>query len=92
MTIDNNNPSEPKITFPCDYPIRIIGAAGPDFKDFVIRIVKKYAPDFDGKADVKASKTGKFLSVLVVITATGVDQLQALNAELKASGRVQIVL
>ncbi|MDB2384647.1 DUF493 domain-containing protein, partial [Endozoicomonas sp.] len=88
----NNNPDAPKITFPCDYPIKVMGAAAPDFKDFVVRVVKKHAPDFSGKADVKASRTGKFLSVHVVIMATGVEQLKALHEELKASGRVQMVL
>ncbi|WP_330925885.1 DUF493 domain-containing protein [Candidatus Sororendozoicomonas aggregata] len=92
MAKSSNTPEPPKIVFPCDYPIRVMGAAAPDFKDFVIRVVKKHALDFDGKAQVKDSRTGKYLSVHVVIRATGVGQLQALHAELKASGRVQMVL
>ncbi|WP_263080577.1 DUF493 domain-containing protein [Endozoicomonas sp. Mp262] len=92
MADSSNNQDAPKIVFPCDYPIRIMGAAAPDFKDFVVRVVKKHARDFDGKADVKASRTGKYFSVHVVIRATGEQQLKALHEELKASGRVQMVL
>ncbi len=92
MTDSSKDQEAPKIVFPCDYPIRVMGAAAPDFKDFVVRVVKKHAPDFDGKADVKASRTGKYLSVHIVIMATGTDQLKALHEELKASGRVQMVL
>ena len=43
-------PQAPKIEFPCDYPIRIVGHSAPDYKDFVLRVVAKHAPDFDGHA------------------------------------------
>lgn len=92
MADSSKDQQPPKIIFPCDYSVRILGASAPDFKDFVIGVIEKYDPFFDGNADVKPSRTGKYLSVKVVITATGVEQLTALNKELKASGRVQMVL
>ena len=82
----------PKIEFPCDYPIRVMGKAAPDYKDFVVEVVKKHDPHFSGHAEVKESRTGKFQSVVVVICATGEPQLKALHEELKASGRVHMVL
>lgn len=82
----------PKIEFPCDYPIRIVGNSAPDFKDFVKKVVTNHAPDFNGKTDEKSSKTGKYTSITVTIRATGEAQLQALFEELKASGRVHMVL
>ena len=85
-------PKAPKIEFPCEYPIRIVGHAAPDYKDFVLKVVAKHASDFDGKAKVKTSRNGKYLSATVVIMATGEPQLQALFEELKASGRIQMVL
>ena len=33
----------PKIEFPCDYPIRIIGKAEADFEDFVKQVVQNHA-------------------------------------------------
>lgn len=82
----------PKIEFPCDYPIRIIGTATADFEDFVKQVVKNHAPDFDGKTQEKKSRTGKFTSIMVTIQATGEPQLKALHEELKASGRVHMVI
>lgn len=85
-------PQAQKIEFPCDYPIRIIGYSASDYKDFVLRVVAKHAPDFDGRAKMKISRNGKYMSAMVVILATGELQLQALFEDLKASGRIQMVL
>ncbi|QJD58935.1 DUF493 family protein [Pseudomonas sp. gcc21] len=83
----------PRIEFPCRYPIKVIGAAGEGFVELVSEIVERHAPGFDRNSiDVRDSKNGRFVSIRMVITATGADQLEALNAELKASGRVQMVL
>ncbi|MEH6388214.1 MAG: DUF493 family protein [Pseudomonas profundi] len=83
----------PRIEFPCQYPIKVIGAAGDGFVELVSEIVERHAPGLDRNAiDVRDSKNGRFVSIRMVITATGPDQLEALNAELKASGRVQMVL
>lgn len=85
-------PKAPKIEFPCEYPIRIVGHAAPDYEDFVLQVVAKHDPGFDGKAKMKSSRNGKYLSATVVIMATGEPQLKALFEELKASGRIQMVL
>ena len=82
----------PKIEFPCDYGIRIVGDAAPDFKDVVCGIVKKHAEDYDGNFRLKDSRTGKYMSVMVTIVATGEKQLKELFEDLKATGRVQMVL
>ncbi len=88
----NEQQDAPKIEFPCDYPIRIMGKAAPDYKQFVVDVVKKHAPEFSGHAEVKESRNGTFQSVVVVIRATGAPQLKALYEDLKASGRVHMVL
>ena len=82
----------PKIEFPCDYPIRIVGQSAPDYKDFVVRVVTNHAPDFDGNVKMKTSSNGKYMSATVVIHATGEPQLKALFEELKASGRIHMVI
>ena len=81
-----------KIEFPCDYPIRIVGFSAPDYKDFVVRVVTRHAPDFAGQVKMKTSSNGKYMSATVVIRATGEPQLKALFEEFKASGRIQMVL
>lgn len=84
----------PKIEFPCErYPIKVIGEAGDGFTDLVIEIMQRHAPGFDATSlVVRDSRNGRFLSVQVLITATGVEQLQAIHVDLKATGRVHMVL
>jgi putative lipoic acid-binding regulatory protein len=83
----------PQIEFPCEYPVSIVGDAADDFRALVEEIVERHAPGFErAHTHVQPSRGGRYQSVRVVIVATGVDQLQALNAELKATGRVHTVL
>ncbi|MEL0167765.1 MAG: DUF493 domain-containing protein [Pseudomonadaceae bacterium] len=90
---DVNEPQAPKIEFPCQYPIKVIGTAGEDFAEVICRIVEKHAPGVDTTTiELKDSKNGRFLSLRVVITATGQEQLEALHRDLKATGRVHMVL
>lgn len=84
----------PKIEFPCEgYPIKVIGDAGEGFADLVLDIVRRHAPDLDVTTlTMRDSSNGRFVSVQVAIRATGVEQLQALHVELRATGRVHVVL
>ena len=82
----------PKIEFPCAYPLKIVGNAAPDLRDFVLEVIKKHDPSHDGSATLRDSKNGNYQAINVTITATGEDQLKAIFDELKASGRIQMVL
>jgi putative lipoic acid-binding regulatory protein len=83
----------PKIEFPCAYPIKVVGHATDDFRDFVVTVMRRHTEDFDEElVDVRASSGGRFLSVRVTITAKGEAHLKAIFEELKASGRIQMVL
>ena len=87
------DPEAPKIEFPCAYPIKVMGDAEPDFRDMVVKVMTEFCgPIEDRDVSVKLSRTGKFSSVSVTITATGERQLQAIFEALKATGRVQMVL
>ncbi|MFG6179031.1 YbeD family protein [Halomonas sp. THAF12] len=83
----------PKITFPCDYSIKVVGDASEDFTAMVCQVVSRHDPTFDAeKIQVVPSRNGRFQSVRLTLRATGEDQLKALFAELKASGRVHMVV
>ncbi|SFM74966.1 HP0495 family protein [Marinobacter zhejiangensis] len=86
-------PKAPKIEFPCDYVIKVIGTAAPDFEEFVRAVVENHAPGIkDEHVTVVDSRNARFCSVRLQIVATGEPQLKALFEELKASGRVHMVL
>ncbi|MEH6444684.1 MAG: DUF493 family protein [Oceanospirillaceae bacterium] len=84
----------PKIEFPCaDYPLKVIGHNADDLKDFVIELLLKYDEHIDvSKVTHQDSKSAKFRSIRLLITAQSEAQLIELNDELKASGRVITVL
>ncbi|APX92822.1 hypothetical protein BWR19_07715 [Halomonas sp. 1513] len=83
----------PRVEFPCDYSLKIVGDAADDFHDAVVAVVEAHAPGFDRESiRVVDSRNGKFQSVRLTIIATGKPQLEALFAALKATGRVHMVL
>ena len=83
----------PKIEFPCDYPIKVLGRSTEEFRAEILAVFERHAPGFDAAAIVeKASSKGTFTSLTITITATGPDQLEALHQHLMATGRVQMVI
>ena len=84
----------PRIEFPCErYPIKVIGDAGEGFAALVIDIMRRHVADFDeGSLVLRDSSKGRFMSVQVLITASSADQLQAIHVDLRATGRVHMVL
>lgn len=83
----------PKIEFPCPYPLKVVGDAADDFREFVATVLERHAGPIEVDAlEVVSSRNGRFLSVRATIIATGEPQLKALFNELKASGRVHMVI
>lgn len=83
----------PKIEFPCDYPLKVIGVAGPDFQETVATIVRAHAPEFDASSiDVLDSRNGKYLSLRFSIQAQSEEHIRRLFLDLKAHSAVQMVL
>lgn len=83
----------PKISFPCDYPIKVMGYAGDELFNHVIAVMRCHDPEFDAtRVTVRDSRNGRFQSITATITATGTVQLEAIFADLKTSTRVQMVL
>lgn len=83
----------PKIEFPCDYPIKVLGRSSEALESIIYEVVERHAPGFDQQTiTVNASSKGTFTSLTITITATGPDQLEALHQDLLATGHVKMVL
>ncbi len=84
----------PKIEFPCeDYPVKVMGEASDEYIQFVLDTTENFAPGFDrNKVTLKNSSKGRFTSVTVFITATGVDQLEKYHQALRLNSATKIVL
>lgn len=87
------SPEPPKIDFPCSYPIKVLGRNVDDFHPTVVAVVERHAPGIDLEAIVaRSSRAGTFVSLTIVIEATGADQLSRLHEELMATGLVTMVI
>lgn len=81
------------LKFPCDFPIKIIGAANSEFELAALAIVRRYAPDLKEDAiRTRPSKDGKFLALTVSVNATSKEQLDNIYKELTANELVLMAL
>jgi len=86
-------PEPPKIEFPCDYPIKVLGLNTDDYEAVILEVFHRHAPGFDRETVIiKMSKKGTFNSLNITITATGEEQLVALHQDLLATGLVKMVI
>jgi putative lipoic acid-binding regulatory protein len=84
---------ETLLEFPCDFPLKIMGATREGFAQAIVEIVLRHAPDFDAATvAMRPSKAGNYLSLTCVIRATSRPQLDALYRELTAHPWVKVVL
>ena len=81
------------LEFPCDYPIKVMGAAGGGLDAVVAQIVRRHAPDLsEGAIRTRASRNGNYVAVTVTIRARHKGQLDAIYRELTAHHQVLIAL
>ncbi|MDR2688975.1 MAG: DUF493 domain-containing protein [Azoarcus sp.] len=79
--------------FPCDFPIKIMGAASDDFAQAMLAIVSKHAPDINAASmKTRPSAKGNYLSLTCTFRAVSQAQLDALYRELSAHPQVKVVL
>ena len=81
------------LTFPCSFPLKVIGKDEDDFEFFVLAIVSKHVLQFSEDAvESKPSGGGKYRSVTVTFIAESQIQIDSLYRELSAHERVIMVM
>ena len=81
------------LTFPTDFPIKIMGEKREGFAHAMVELVQRHAPDFKAETlEMRASSSGKYLSVTCTIRATSKAQLDALYREITAHPWVNMAL
>ena len=91
----SEKPSAPEtlLEFPCAFPIKIMGLTHDALAQTVLDVVLRHAPDFDGATmTMRASSSGKYISLTCTINATSKPQLDALYRELSGHPMVKVVL
>lgn len=81
------------IEYPCDFPIKVMGARVDGFAQAVIEVVLRHAPDFDpAGAEMRPSSKGNYLAVTCTFRALSQAQVDAMYRELTAHPMVKVVL
>lgn len=88
-----DDPQQSPLTFPTDFPIKVMGRREDGFAQVVSEIVLRHAPDFNpATMEMRSSKQGRYLSLTVTIRARSREQLDALYSELSGHPMVIMVL
>lgn len=91
--VENLESKESLLTFPADFPLKIMGINQDGFLETIAELVKEHAPDFD-PATIRQnySSGGNYMSLRVTITATSREQLDNLYRALTSHPMVKVVL
>ena len=90
---DPESQSEGLLVFPCEYPLKVMGAAGSQFRALVFEIVGRHVPGLDGsRVETRPSREGRYVSYTFRFTATSRAQLDELYAELGRHEEVRMAL
>lgn len=81
------------IVYPCQFPIKVMGAQVHGFAAAMMDIAASFDPDFDrSTVELRESKGGKFLGVTLMVRATSRAQLDDVYRALTSHPMVKIVL
>jgi putative lipoic acid-binding regulatory protein len=89
MPEENQGP----LSFPCAFPVKVMGEADASFETCILEIVQRHAPDYDTSTlETRRSRGGKYISLTCTINAVSKSQLDALYRELSAHPRIKAAL
>jgi putative lipoic acid-binding regulatory protein len=89
----NALPEASLISYPCHFPIKVLGRNVDEFIPAITHIVKRFDPGFDDSTiKMRQSKEGNYMGVTVTITATSRDQLDEVYRSLSTHPLVKWVL
>jgi putative lipoic acid-binding regulatory protein len=84
---------ESPLTFPCQFPIKVMGVNSDSFKNEISMIANQQIPGLDEAAiSSTPSRTAKYLSVTITVTAQSREQLDDLYRAFNKHPDVKMVL
>jgi Uncharacterized conserved protein len=83
MTELTDNQHNELMDYPCQFTIKTMGYANIEFDVIVVDIIRRHAPDIsDHSVKSTFSKTKKYVSVSITITAQNKQQMDAIYQDL----------
>jgi uncharacterized protein len=81
------------LTFPCDFPMKVLGRTGEEFRTNARAIVERHMGAIDpANVTERLSRDGNYLAITYNLTPQSREQLDALYRELSASDSIVMVL
>lgn len=85
--------AESLLEFPCDFPLKIMGLAQDNLAQEVLSVIHQFAPNYDGQhMEMRASSSGKYVSLTCTVHAQSKAQLDDLYRALTSHPLVKVVL
>jgi putative lipoic acid-binding regulatory protein len=85
--------NETLMTFPHDYPLKVMGRNNDDFRSLVLGIVQKHMGEFDHAAiEERPSRDSTYLGLTITVRAISKAQLDGLYMELTSCEKVMVAL
>lgn len=81
------------LSFPCEFPLKVLGRTGDEFRSHVRGIVERHVGVLEqARISERLSRDSNFLAITFTISAQSREQLDALYRELSASESIVMVL
>jgi putative lipoic acid-binding regulatory protein len=85
--------SESLLTFPCSFPIKIMGRDEESFRHTALLLVEQHAGKLpDDAISISSSRNGNFLSITITIQAQSQEQLDKIYNDLSDHEAVLVAL
>ena len=81
------------IEYPCDFPIKVMGAMVPGFVDSIVQVATQFDPAFDVQTlEQRPSSGGRYLGLTLTLHVTSREQLDEVYRTLSTHPMVKVVL
>ena len=89
----SDDKQETLLEFPCEFPIKMMGRVGDDFREKAVVLVEKHIGKIaDDAVKTSPSRKGNFISVTVTIVAESQEQLDSIYRDLTDHDEILVAL
>lgn len=86
-------PEQSLIEYPCQFPIKVMGAQVAGYEAAMVHIARSFDPTFDEqKIERRPSKAGNYMGLTLTVYVTSREQLDELYRTLTTHPMVKVVL
>jgi hypothetical protein len=85
--------AESLLEFPCDFPIKVMGKAHPEFQETIVAVIRGFDSAFDANSvETRPSSGGNYIGLTVTVRATSRAHLDDIYRALTGHAMVKVVL